>query len=47
MGVTGARASWLSLGEGSTPLVRAPRLSEQLGLDVHLKCEFLNPTGSF
>jgi threonine synthase len=45
--VTGARASWLSLGEGRTPLISAPRLSERLGLEVHLKCEFLNPTGSF
>jgi threonine synthase len=45
--MTGARATWLSLGEGGTPLVRAPRLSEALGLDLHLKCEHLNPTGSF
>jgi len=45
--VTGARATWLSLGEGNTPLVRAPRLSDRLGLDLHLKCEHLNPTGSF
>jgi threonine synthase len=45
--MTGARAGWLSLGEGGTPLVRAPRLSERLGLDLHLKCEHLNPTGSF
>jgi threonine synthase len=45
--VTGARATWLSLGEGETPLVPAPRLSETLGLELHLKCEHLNPTGSF
>ncbi|HEY0417165.1 MAG TPA: threonine synthase [Gaiellaceae bacterium] len=45
--MTGARATWLTLGEGATPLVRAPRLSERLGVEVHLKCEFLNPTGSF
>ena len=45
LGVTGARATWLTLGEGGTPLVRAPRLSESLGLDLHLKCEHLNPTG--
>jgi threonine synthase len=37
----------VSLGEGSTPLVHAPRLSERLGLDIWLKCEGLNPTGSF
>jgi threonine synthase len=46
MGLTRARVD-VSLGEGRTPLVRAPRLSEALGLDVHLKCEGLNPTGSF
>jgi threonine synthase len=40
-------ASWLSLGEGSTPLVPARRLSEALGCELHLKCEGLNPTGSF
>jgi len=37
----------LTLGEGSTPLVRAPRLSEQLGLELWLKLEGANPTGSF
>ena len=46
MGMTSV-ASWLSLGEGSTPLVHARRLSESLGCDLHLKCEGLNPTGSF
>jgi threonine synthase len=44
--VTGATPE-LTLGEGGTPLVPAPRLSEQLGCEVHLKCEGLNPTGSF
>lgn len=37
----------LTLGEGSTPLVHAPRLSEALGVELYLKCEGLNPTGSF
>jgi threonine synthase len=37
----------VTLGEGSTPLVHAPRLSALTGLDVHLKYEGLNPTGSF
>jgi hypothetical protein len=45
MGVTLVRP--LTLGEGATPLVAAPRLSEQLGVELHLKCEGLNPTGSF
>jgi threonine synthase len=37
----------VSMGEGSTPLLAAPRLSERLGLDVRLKWEGANPTGSF
>ena len=37
----------VSLGEGSTPLLAAPRLSERLGLELWLKCESANPTGSF
>ena len=41
MGVT-AVASWLSLGEGSTPLVGARRTP-----GLYLKLEGLNPTGSF
>jgi threonine synthase len=37
----------VSLGEGSTPLVDAPRLSNRVGCRVLIKCEGLNPTGSF
>ena len=37
----------LSLGEGGTPLVRSERLSERLDVELWLKCEGLNPTGSF
>jgi threonine synthase len=37
----------LTLGEGSTPLVRAERISARLGIDVWLKWEGANPTGSF
>ena len=37
----------VSLGEGSTPLLAAPRLSEWLGSEVRLKWEAANPTGSF
>src|ERR671923_501384 len=37
----------VSLDEGSTPLVRAPALSEQAGVEVWLKLEGANPTGSF
>jgi threonine synthase len=46
LGVTSATAA-VSLGEGSTPLVAAPRLSEGTGWDLNLKCEGANPTGSF
>jgi threonine synthase len=37
----------VSLGEGSTPLLPAPRLAERLGVDLWLKWEGANPTGSF
>ncbi len=37
----------ITLGEGSTPLLFAPRLSERTGGRVFIKCEGLNPTGSF
>ena len=37
----------VSLQEGSTPLLRAPVLSELVGAEVRLKLEGANPTGSF
>ena len=38
----------LSLGEGSTPLVRSRRLERELGLgELYFKLEGCNPTGSF
>ncbi len=37
----------VSLYEGNTPLLPAIRLSERLGLNVRLKIEGANPTGSF
>ncbi len=37
----------VSLLEGGTPLVAAPRISELTGCSVHLKVEGANPTGSF
>ena len=42
-------ADWtaVTLKEGGTPLVPAPRLSEKTGCTVHIKVEGLNPTGSF
>jgi threonine synthase len=37
----------ITLGEGNTPLLQAPRLSERLGVELWLKWEGANPTGSF
>lgn len=37
----------VTLHEGGTPLLPAPRLSERVGARVWLKYEGLNPTGSF
>lgn len=37
----------ITLHEGNTPLVRAEKLSDELGLDLYFKYEGLNPTGSF
>src|SRR5689334_16730858 len=57
-GVMARYRSWLplseqtpivSLGEGDTPLVLSRRLSAALGrgCEVWIKCESLNPSGSF
>ena len=37
----------VTLNEGSTPLIEAPRLSERIGAKAWLKFEGTNPTGSF
>src|SRR5215469_15128450 len=37
----------VTLGEGGTPLLAAPVLSEMTGCQVYLKIEGMNPTGSF
>ena len=37
----------MTLGEGDTPLVEAPHLSQLTGCEVYLKLEGANPTGSF
>ncbi len=37
----------VTLQEGNTPLLPAPRLSDRVGANVYLKFEGLNPTGSF
>jgi len=37
----------VTLNEGSTPLIEAPRLGERIGAQAWLKFEGTNPTGSF
>ena len=37
----------ITLLEGGTPLLPAPRLSARVGAEVYLKVEGANPTGSF
>lgn len=37
----------ITLGEGGTPLIPARALSERTGLEVYVKFEGMNPTGSF
>ena len=37
----------ITLGEGNTPLLRASRLGDRLGVELWLKWEGANPTGSF
>ena len=42
------RTPMLSLSEGSTPLLSAPRLAAAIGVkELYLKLESMNPTGSF
>ncbi len=43
------RTPIITLGEGNTPLIRASRLAKKIapGIDLYLKFEGANPTGSF
>ena len=43
----GARTPVITLYEGGTPLVAAPRVAELVDAEVYLKVEGANPTGSF
>jgi threonine synthase len=43
----GADTPVVTLLEGGTPLIRARNVSKRLGLEVYLKYEGVNPTGSF
>ena len=44
-----AQTPVITLGEGNTPLIRAARLAKKIapGIDLYLKYEGMNPTGSF
>jgi threonine synthase len=42
-----AKTPVVTLGEGGTPLIEAPYLSDLTGLRVFVKFEGMNPTGSF
>jgi threonine synthase len=46
LGVIG-NSTVVTLGEGGTPLLPAPALSQRTGADVWVKFEGMNPTGSF
>lgn len=37
----------LTLHEGNTPLIHLKNLSEKLGIELYVKTEGANPTGSF
>ena len=41
------RTSYLSLGEGNTPIVELSNIGNLIGGQIHSKMEFMNPTGSF
>ncbi len=42
-----AKTPLITLGEGETPLIHAEKLSSVLGIELYLKIEGANPTGSF
>lgn len=42
-----AHTQIISLNEGNTPLIPMPRLGQELGCELFVKFEGLNPTGSF
>ena len=42
-----AHSKTISLMEGNTPLIPLPRLGKEMGCELYVKFEGLNPTGSF
>jgi len=40
-------SSFVSLGEGATPLIPSSKIGKELGIDLYFKLESQNPTGSF
>lgn len=47
IGVITDKTPIITLLEGNTPLIRAVNLGKELGIDLFIKYEGLNPTGSF
>lgn len=41
------RTPRITLGEGGTPLLALPRMGASLGIELYVKVEGMNPTGSF
>lgn len=40
-------SAYIDIGQGNTPLLQAGYLSDKYGVQLYLKCEYQNPTGSF
>lgn len=40
-------SAYVYIGQGNTPLIQADYMSNEYGVQLYLKCEYQNPTGSF
>ncbi len=41
------QSKFITLGEGTTPLIKSQRIGEELGVELYFKLESRNPTGAF
>jgi len=41
------QSKFITLGEGTTPLIKSQRLGKELGVELYFKLESRNPTGAF